>query len=58
MGVTLAGEGREEEAVPYLKRAQAQNHRWVDLLRRLPASGLMPADDGLLDRLAAAMVGE
>ncbi len=58
VGVTLAGEGREEEAVPYLQRAQAQNARWVDLLRRLPASGLMPADDGLLDRLAAAMVGE
>ncbi len=57
VGVTLAGEGREEEALPYLQRAQAQNDRWVDLLRRLPASGLMPADDGLLDRLAAAMVG-
>ena len=37
----------------YLKRAQAQNDRWVDLLRRLPASGLMPGDDELLDRLAA-----
>ena len=58
VGVTLAGEGREEEAVPYLQRAQAQNDRWVDLLRRLPASGLMPADEGLLDRLAAAMVVE
>ena len=58
VGVTLAGEGREEEAVPYLQRAQAQNARWVDLLRRLPASGLMPADEGLLDRLAAAMVVE
>ncbi|MCY3737265.1 MAG: DUF1028 domain-containing protein [Gemmatimonadaceae bacterium] len=58
VGVTLAGEGREEEAVPYLQRAQAQNPRWVDLLRRLPASGLMPADEGLLDRLAAAMVVE
>ena len=58
VGVTLAGEGREKEAVAYLQRAQAQNAPWVDLLRRLPASGLMPADDGLLDRLAAAMVGE
>ena len=58
VGVTLASEGREEEAVRYLQRAQAQNDRWVDLLRRLPASGLMPADEELLDRLAAAMVGE
>ena len=58
VGVTLASEGREEEAVAYLQRAQAQNDRWVELLRGLPASGLMPADDELLDRLAAAMVGE
>ena len=28
VGVTLASEGREEEAVPYLQRAQAQNDRW------------------------------
>ena len=57
VGVTLASEGRVEEAVPYLQRAQAQNDRWVDLLRRLPASGLMPGDDELMDRLAAAMGG-
>ena len=58
VGVTLASEGREEEAIPYLQRAQAQYDRWADLLRRLPASGLLPADDALLDRLTAAMVGE
>ena len=51
-------EGREEEAVPYLQRAQAQYDRWADLLRRLPASGLLPADDALIDRLTAAMIGE
>ena len=58
VGVILASEGREKEAVPYLQRAQSQNDRWADLLRRLPASGLMPADDELLDRLAAAMAAE
>ena len=58
VGVTLASEGREEEAVPYLQRAQAQYDRWADLLRRLPASGLLPADDALIDRLTAAMIGE
>ena len=56
VGVTLASNGRVEKAVPYLQRAQAQNDRWVDLLRRLPASGLMPGDEELLDRLAAAMI--
>ena len=58
VGVTLVSEGREEEAVPYLQRAQAQYDRWADLLRRLPASGLLPADDALIDRLTAAMIGE
>ena len=58
VGVTLASKGREEEAVPYLQRAQAQYDRWADLLRRLPASGLLPADDALIDRLTAAMIGE
>ena len=58
VGVTLASEGREEEAVPYLQRAQVQYDRWADLLRRLPASGLLPADDALIDRLTAAMIGE
>ena len=58
VGVTLASEGREEEAIPYLQRAQAQHDRWADLLRRLPASDLLPADDALLDRLTAAMIGE
>ena len=58
VGVTLASEGREEEALPYLRRAQIQRDRWADLLRRLPASGLLPADDALLERLTAAMTGE
>ena len=58
VGVTLASEGREEEAVPYLQRAQAQHNRWADLLRRLPASGLLPANAALIDRLTAAMIGE
>ena len=30
VGVTLASEGREEEAVPYLRRAQEQHDRWAD----------------------------
>ena len=55
VGVTLASEGRVAEAVPYLRRAQAQHDRWADLLRRLPASGLLPADDALIDRLVGGM---
>jgi uncharacterized Ntn-hydrolase superfamily protein len=58
VGVTLASEDRVEEALPYLRRAQLQHDRWADLLRRLPASGLLPADADLLARLTSGMVEE
>ena len=47
-GVTVAAEigthlacGRVEEALPFLRRAQAVHDRWVDLVPRLPAAGLL-----------------
>ena len=54
VGVTLASEGREEDALPYLRRAQAQDARWAELIRRLPASELL-ASQALADRLSEAM---
>ena len=57
VGVTLASEGCVVEALPYLRRAQAQHDRWADLLQRLPASGLLPADEALIDRLVGGMTG-
>ncbi|MEE2657926.1 MAG: DUF1028 domain-containing protein [Candidatus Latescibacterota bacterium] len=55
VGVTLVGEGKIEEAIPYLQRAQAQFPRWADLVPRLTASGLLPHDSDLLQRLQAEM---
>lgn len=55
VGVTLAGLGRAEEAAPFLARAYRQDARWAELLPRLPASGLLPADEALLARLLEAM---
>ncbi len=55
VGITLAGIGREAEALPYLKRAAAHNARWSELVRRLPAAGLLPDDPALVARLRAAM---
>jgi len=55
VGVTLADTGNEADAVPYLKRAYAQDTRWAELIGRLPASGLLPADDALIQRLKAGM---
>ncbi|NKB66836.1 MAG: DUF1028 domain-containing protein [Candidatus Latescibacteria bacterium] len=54
-GVTLADQGQIEQALPYLARAAAQDARWIRLLTRLPASGLLPTDKPLMQRLQAAM---
>jgi len=53
VGVTLASLGNVDEALPYLVRGQKQHDRWVDLLPRLAAVGILPDDPALLERLAA-----
>jgi uncharacterized Ntn-hydrolase superfamily protein len=53
-GITLAGKGRVDEALPLLARAYADEPRLRELVSRLPASGLLPDDDALVARLAAA----
>jgi uncharacterized Ntn-hydrolase superfamily protein len=57
VGVTLADSGKESDAIPYLRRAYAQDERWAILLPRLPRSGLLPDDDALIERLVDAMTG-
>jgi uncharacterized Ntn-hydrolase superfamily protein len=54
VGVTLASQGRVEEALPYLRRAYVVDRKWAELVTRLPASGLLP-DDALARRLAGEM---
>jgi len=55
VGVTLASQGREADALPYLRRAYAVHRSWADLLGRLPAAGLLPNDPTLIQRLVAGM---
>ena len=50
-GVLLAKAGRIDEARTKLAHAHATNDEWPEFLRRLPASGLLPDDASLLDRL-------
>ncbi len=57
VGVTLASQGREADALPYLRRAYAVHAPWADLLGRLPAAGLLPDDPALLQRLLTGMRG-
>lgn len=54
VGITLASIGREEEATPFLLRAQAQDARWRELVGRLPAAGLLPSPE-VAARLQRAM---
>lgn len=54
VGITLASVGKESEAEPFLRRAQARDPRWAELVVRLPAAGLLPSDE-LARRLAERM---
>jgi uncharacterized Ntn-hydrolase superfamily protein len=51
-GVTLAADGREQEARELLDQAYRDRDGWRELLWRLPAAGLFPDDPGLIERLA------
>lgn len=55
--VALAGRERDELAASHLRRLTARDdgHRWLQLLERLPAAGLLDADaaTNLVDRLSS-----
>lgn len=53
-GVTLAGSGRVDEALGFLRRAYAADERWRALVARLPRAGLLPDDPALVERLTGA----
>lgn len=49
--VTLTDLGRVDEAIPYFRRAFAQDPSWIELLRRLPGVGLLGADAATIERI-------
>lgn len=51
--VTLAAAGREDEAMPLFARAFEMWPLWRELVRRLPAAGLLPGDPELMERITA-----
>ena len=51
--VTLVTGGRVEEALPLFKKVFAREPRWAELVDRLPAAELLPADEKLLGRIKA-----
>jgi uncharacterized Ntn-hydrolase superfamily protein len=58
VGITLASEGRTDDAVPYLRRAYAQDEKWAELVARLPAAGLLPSEDLASDLQEKMKTGE
>lgn len=56
-GITLIDAGRVDEGIAFLRRAQAVHPRWVDLVPRLPAAGLLRDDAALLERIVREMRG-
>jgi len=55
IGITLANGDDPDAALPYLRRAYAQDERWAELVGRLPAAGLLPDSAGLVERLVRGM---
>jgi uncharacterized Ntn-hydrolase superfamily protein len=56
--VSLASAGKVDESLPLFAKAFAAEQRdgaqWRELVRRLPASGLLPDDPKLIERITAA----
>ncbi|MCZ6507537.1 MAG: hypothetical protein O7A04_05750 [Acidobacteria bacterium] len=51
--VTMVGAGRTDEALPIFREVFARGPHWLELTRRLPAVGLLPAEEAILDRILA-----
>ncbi|MEE8138103.1 MAG: DUF1028 domain-containing protein [Thermoanaerobaculia bacterium] len=53
--VTLVGAGRLEEALPIFRRVFTEERRWWHLTPRLLASGLLPEDPQVIQRILATV---
>jgi uncharacterized Ntn-hydrolase superfamily protein len=51
--VTLFSVGKEEEALRLFREVFAREERWVRLVPRLPAAGLLPADAKKIEKILA-----
>jgi len=48
---TLAGAGRVDESLPLFEKAFAMWPQWRELVQRLPASGLLPDDEKMMQKI-------
>lgn len=56
--VTLAAIGRVQEALPLFKKVFDHDMNWAELVRRLPAAGLLPENPELLTTILAVAPGK
>lgn len=49
--VTMFTEGNQAEALAYFKQVFAQDENWVEVVRRLPAAGLLPDDGETVEKI-------
>lgn len=49
--VTLASQGRIEDALPIFQRVFAAEPRWIPLIERLAPAGLLPNDPAVIERI-------
>jgi uncharacterized Ntn-hydrolase superfamily protein len=54
-GVSLVNVGRDDEGVPILKSVVERDANWKELLKRLPATGLLTVDRARLEKILAAL---
>ena len=52
--LTLFSQGQEDEALAYFKEVFAEDKKWMEVVRRLPQAGLLPNDNGQVDRILSA----
>ncbi len=52
--ITMVTAGKEKEALAYFKDVFAKNPKWIEVTRRLPASGLLPDDPELMKTIMSA----
>ena len=55
--VTLADTGHLDEALPIFESVFRKNSDWAELVKRLPASGLLKADEEMMDKILAVLKG-
>jgi uncharacterized Ntn-hydrolase superfamily protein len=55
--VTLADTGKLAEALPIFEKVFRKNRNWAELVKRLPASGLLKDDAEMMKRILAVLEG-